>query len=788
MLDSLAEAYNDGTLAEDDVEGIAALASAMAELEYWQDANDMFTAATKLDPSRVETQTEWARLFLEKYDPGHAEECLRDALKANPNHAEAHYLMAKVRMEQGFNFVKASEELEAALATNPNLVEAYAFDATMDVRDRLWEDAHDLLDKALAIDPTNPYALSVRAATYYVADDRRGWEKSLAALRRENQRYTGHIKVVSTLLEWEHRYSEIVELNREALQTSSSYWPAHSVIGINLLRQGEEDEGLSELRESWNHDRFNVMAFNMLELYDDVLTKEYGFVERGPITYRFHKNDQKILERYLPELLSKGYSEMSRRYGIRPKGTKVEVFASEDHFARRSVGLPRVGVQGICFGKVVVAGGPRATPVNYGQVLWHELGHVFTIELSKSRVPRWLTEGLSVHEESLGSSHWVRKNDGELYRWIKSGRMPEISSLNTAFSRARSGAEISLAYYGSAKLTEFIKQRYGWPRIIKMLRQYSTGKRTPDVVKRSLGVAPEELDREFREHILKQLAHYDDNFQVDYRWHYDMAAIRKSVEAQPNDAAVLGKAAVAAMASRDRAAAEGLANKAITIDPAQPHARHVLCDIAAATGNFAKAQEHFAALQAKGIDGFGLRLDLAAGAQKTGDLAKAKLHLQKAVAIDPQQMEPHIHLAKIFLKEGNENAAIAALRSAADLDQHDRGLYRDLVARLAKRESWDLVREYGERSLWNDPLHAPLHVNLATAYDKAGKTSKAVFELQSALLCEPKNAANIHVQLGGLFLKLGQRGKARQQAQKALEITPANAGAQELLQKLSGGR
>lgn len=788
VLDGLAEAYNSGSLPGDDPAALTALAVAMAELEYWHDANDMFTKATKLDRTRVETQTEWARLFLEKYDAGHAEECLRDALKANPNHPGAHLLMAKVRMRQGFDFVQAGRELDQALAINPNLTGAYAFRATLDVRDRLWEEAHEELEKALSIDPSDPYALSVKAATYYVADESRDYEKAVAKLRGQNRRFTGHYEVLTDLLEWEHRYEEIVELNREALQINPGYWPAHAAIGINLLRQGEEEEGLRELRASWDQDSFNVLVYNMLNLYEDVLTKEYSFTERGPITYRFHRNDQKVLERYLPELLSRGYREMCKRYGIRPRGTVVEVFATEDHFARRSVGLPRIGVQGVCFGKVVVAGGPRATPVNYGQVLWHELGHVFTIQLSRSRVPRWFTEGLSVHEEGLGSPHWGRDDDAAFYRWIKADRMPPVASLNTAFSRARSRAEFGLAYYGSAQLTEFIKTRYGWPRVIRMLHLYGQGKRTHAVVRQALGVSPDELDREFRQHTLKSLDHYAKNFQVDYDWYYDLEDIEKRVKARPNDAALLGEAAVAALAHRQVQAAQGLASKALKLDPAQPRARHVLCDIAAATGRFDEAREHFAALKAQGLDGYGLRLNLAAGAKKAGDLDAAITHLKRAAALDPQQIEPHAHLAKIYAAAGRDAEALAELRRAADLNQHDAGLYRELLSRLAERDQWDLVRQYGEKSLWNDPFHAPLHLQLARAYSKTGDRREAVFEYESALLCEPEEPAAIHVELGRLYLEMGQRTKALAQARRALELDASHAEAQGLVEEITGGR
>lgn len=789
IYESLADAYNDGSMSESDPEALTSVASAVVALEYYRDGNETFHAAKKLDPGRVETQTEWATLFLEKYDPGHAEECLRDALKTNPNHAEAHLLMAKVRMHQGFNFVAATEEIEKALKTNPNLAEAHAFASTLDVRDRLWEKAHKRLDRALAIDPSHPYALGVRAATYYIADDNRRFAETVAKLRARDRRYNGHIAVLTDLLEWEHRYEEIVAINRQALSDDASYWPAHAAIGINLLRQGDETEGLRELNESFDRDRYNILVYNMLKLYDNVLSKEYNFIKRGPIDYRFHTRDQKVLERYLPSLLSKAYADMSKRYGLRPAKTKVEIFVEEDHFARRSVGLPRVGVQGICFGKVIVAGGPRVAPVNYGQVLWHELGHVFTIQLSKSRVPRWFTEGLSVHEESLGSPFWVRDDDASLYRWVKAGRMPGVDSLNTAFSRAKSGLEINLAYYGSAKLVEHIKGRYGWPKVLQMLRFFGKGKRTGEVIQQVLKVSPAELDRQFRADLLKNLSRYDKNFEVDYGWYYDFEAIVKAAKASPNDATLLGRAAVAALANRDKGAAQGFAAKAIKIDPAQPEARHVLSDIAAATGNFKASQEHARALQAKGIDGYGLRMNLAEGARKSGDMAKAIAHYKAAVKLDPQQIEPHAHLAKIHLDAKRETEAIAELRKAADLTPHDRSLYEELVGRLVKRGDWKLVVQYGERNLWNDPFNHALHLSLAKAYEKTRNAKKAAFEYRSAVLCEPEDLSAVHLEAARFYKRSGKRKAASDEARRAVEAgTKGAVAAKRFLEELNQGR
>ena len=79
----------------------------------------------------------------------------------------------------------------------------------------------------------------------------------------------------------------------------------------------------------------------------------------------------------------------------------VEMYESRDHFSVRTSGLPNIGIQGVCFGHVVAAMSPASEPFNWGNVLWHELGHVFAIQLSKNHVPRWFTEGLSEYETMI---------------------------------------------------------------------------------------------------------------------------------------------------------------------------------------------------------------------------------------------------------------------------------------------------------------------------------------------------------------------------------------------------
>jgi hypothetical protein len=105
-----------------------------------------------------------------------------------------------------------------------------------------------------------------------------------------------------------------------------------------------------------------------------------------------HKDERRSLAPYLIPLLHEAYESMAKRYGLRPEGPLfIELYASERDFAVRTSGLPRLGLQGVCFGNTVTALSPRGAEVNWGQIVWHELSHVFHVARSRRCRMTWIT-------------------------------------------------------------------------------------------------------------------------------------------------------------------------------------------------------------------------------------------------------------------------------------------------------------------------------------------------------------------------------------------------------------
>src|SRR5207249_2162170 len=114
-------------------------------------------------------------------------------------------------------------------------------------------------------------------------------------------------------------------------------------------------------------------------------------------------------------LLDRAWGELSARYEVKlDSKILVEVFPNLNDFSVRAVAHRFIPASGVTFARVVAIASPAAFPPDFhgwGRVLWHELAHVATLERSSYRVPRWLTEGISVFEESKGHRAWVREWD-----------------------------------------------------------------------------------------------------------------------------------------------------------------------------------------------------------------------------------------------------------------------------------------------------------------------------------------------------------------------------------------
>jgi tetratricopeptide (TPR) repeat protein len=727
--------YNAGKIRPRDAHGLWAVAEAAFLLGAFKDANDAFGKAVAAAPQNLEIELAWSELFLEKHDLTNAALGLKRILDRRPDHARALERMARVRLEQGAPFSEVEQLLARALAKDPQLAPAFTSQAGMQLRDGDLPQADMTLDRALAINPRDTEALSVRAAVRFVAGDVPGFERAVQAGLAVNPRFSGLYSIVADYAEWEHRYPELVELAEAALRIDPQDARAHATRGLNLLRVGREAEGREALRQAWQRDRYNVLVFNTLNLYDDVIDKDYESFAAAPFMLRMRRDERALLEPYAVPLLRKAHASMARRYAIEPQApTFIELYATEQDFAVRTSGLPQLGVQGVCFGRVLTALSPRGGEFNWGQILWHELAHVFHIALAKGRVPRWFTEGLAEYETEQARPEWKREDDRVLWDALNKGSFPPLSRLNHAFTHARGGEALMVAYYGSARVLSFLVQRFGFAAIARMLALWGEGVPTEQVFTRALNTDLDQLDREFRAAELARLTpRYAQDFRVDVADYEDLAKLRAQAAAPGAGHAERAALALGLATAGEDAKATTLAREVLAQSADQPLALFALSHVALKQGALPEAIAQLSAILALGRDGYQLRMLLARSQRAAGDPALGLLQLDAAARLDPDRPEAYALMAELSAQIGDTARRERALERWSFLEQHTRAPLLPYLRLLEQRGDYATLRVRAEAGLYLDPEQSELHRLLALALLHGGQAAAARVEVERAV-------------------------------------------------------
>ena len=96
--------------------------------------------------------------------------------------------------------------------------------------------------------------------------------------------------------------------------------------------------------------------------------------------------------------------------------------------------------------------------------------------MSKQRIPRWLTEGISVYEEGRQRPEWGRDMEVTFARAMDKGKVLKLQDLNAGFTRPDT---ISLAYYEASLLVEHIVATRGQPALNALVRVLRRRASTP---------------------------------------------------------------------------------------------------------------------------------------------------------------------------------------------------------------------------------------------------------------------------------------------------------------------
>lgn len=786
LFETFFDDWNQNKIGEKDAEALLYVAQAARYRAAFQEANDVFREAVGVAPTLLEANLEWGFMGLEKYAVGLAEQSFDEVLKIDPNHPDAHSGMALVKLEQSYDLAAAFDHLGKSLASNPRHVPALLVRASLEIDQNQWDAAKATLAEVFAVNAMSFEGRALLATVHWLRDDQKAYEAERKRVLTANPGYAEFYHIVARSAVREHRYREAIALEEQAVELDPKYHEAMQALGTGYLRLGDEKRGLEWMRKAWQGDEYNVRTYNTLELFENEIPKHYGFAQGKYFKFRYPNDEKEILRRYIEPLLDRAFEDMAGRYGFRPDTPLViELFHDPQHYSVRTVGLPNLGALGVCFGQVITAMSPSVGEINWGMVLWHELAHVFAIQMSNSRVPRWYTEGLSEYETLRARPEWRRENDADLWATVADGTLPSVATLNYSFMKP-SMQEVMVAYYQSAVTIEYIVETHGFDKVLKGLELFGQGKETPEVIEAITGQSVAAFDAAFLGYLRQRLAPYRKSFRVPTEGYDDVARLSAAAAAAPGDARAQAALALGHFYDGNALGALAAANKALSIDGRNHLALYVSAEVALRQRELDGAAKRYRELVKAGGDSFDVRGRLGMIARMKGDIAEAEKQLCAAKALDPERSYPYMELAEIYKAAGRMDEALAELETYVMIEQMQYAPLRELTDAYVERGRWDKARTYGEMALMINPMDAELLLALGRAYLETGAHAQALFTFDSALLAKPqlRRPALAHLGRARALEAQKQRRQAKTALREALALEPENAEGLELRQEI----
>ncbi|MEO7966046.1 MAG: tetratricopeptide repeat protein, partial [Gemmatimonadaceae bacterium] len=474
--------------------------------QMYKDALRAFDEAIAVDSNDLEPRVELGTLFLDKFNSVEARKSFDEVLKRNPHHPRALLGMARVRYFDGQG--DASELVRQSLAVNPADANARAFSALLLLDVERYADAASEAIRGLTADTTSPAPLVALAAARFLSGDTANFQRALARAHTRLEGAADAEIVLADVAARNRLYRQAADFAAQGVARDPRAARALALLGINQLRIGRIAEGKGNLDRAFAADPYDVWAKNTLDLLDTF--KDYAELSTPRFVIAAEKKDAALLELYVGPLAEEAFDSLTARYAFKPQTpVRVELFRSHADFSVRTVGLAGLGALGVSFGNVVAMDSPAARKVgefNWGSTLWHELAHTFTLGLSGNKVPRWVSEGLSVYEERRARKGWGSDITPSFVAAFKGKLLRPPSQMNDGFMRPRFPEEVILSYYQASLVCEMIEREKGIAGIRALLAAYGRGATTERGVKEVLGYDLATFDSRFDAFVRQRFA------------------------------------------------------------------------------------------------------------------------------------------------------------------------------------------------------------------------------------------------------------------------------------------
>jgi tetratricopeptide (TPR) repeat protein len=685
--------------------------------------DQFYDVVTKQAPDFLEAYFATAEMALDKEDYALASETLRKAPKAAAVDPRFHCLMARALAND--DRPGAAKELTEALKINPKHVDSLLLVADELIDRESYPEADKALKQAFEVNPREPRAFAYQAVLAHLRNDSAG---ETAARKKALERWEANPEVdhlIGRKLSQKYRFAEGSERQKQALLLDSEYQPAKLQLCQDLLRLGEEADGWKIAAEIFSKDGYNVVAYNLVTLRDRLA----GFrtLEGEGFIVRMESREADLYGSRVLALLKRARETLVKKYGVALKEPViVEVFPQQKEFAVRTFGLPGAeGLLGVCFGRVVTARSPASQadhPSNWEAVLWHEFCHVVTLGKTRNKMPRWLSEGISVYEEGQEDRTWATAFDPRYRVLILSDGLKPLSSLSSAFLTAKTPLDVQFAYFESALAVEFLIEQFGLPTLKGLLDDLGAGTALNQALPIRTKKTLDQIDGEF------------------------------------------------ARFARERA--ESVAPGATWEEPDLP----VDADSSVVKAWLDKHPKSF-----WGLKRFGASLVV----EGKWAQAKDVLERLKAIYpeyVGPENA--YLLLAMVYKRLPDPVAERKILEELAMRDGDANPAYLRLMEVADSAGDWRSLSENARRSLAVNPLIPAPFRGLAHASERLGAREDAIAAYRALAILDDTDPAGVRYHLASLLRQAGKPQEARREVLKSLEQAPRFREAHQLLLEL----
>lgn len=763
-------------------------------------SNTVLDFAVSKDKANAEALVVWGQCYLEKYVFPAAKGCFEDALKINPNLGEAHLGLSIVTISSGDprGMAQAVAGLARALTLNPALLEGYAFQAGQAMDDENYAEARTILDRGLQINPNSSLLRAPLAAIALIQDNDAAFRAECQKVLAVNPRCASLYLHIAEAVTRKLRFEDAQKYYELAVQTDPHAWDAFIALGMNYGRTGNHAKAREYLEKAFARDPFHLWTKNTLDLLDG-LRDEFTPVETPHFRIYLNTKELPLLRHAVTSLHEEAWATMSKRYGFEPRVPVIaEMYPKHADFSVATAGMPGLGALGACFGPRVTLLSPKAKETmgvfNWGSVVWHELGHVFALQLSKGRVPRWFTEGLSTYEESLGRPDWGRELEHSIFQAYHTKQLPTVEQI--AGGQAGPNQLLSLYEEGSL-ICRYIDEEYGFDAIVSMLKLWGEGKSTEQVFSGALERSLTDFSGDFSEWLKAWVAEIKARPPVDPR---QEATLRTRIAGNPEDAAALGALARICVEKDLLSEAKDFASRAIEQDAKSIDGHVALAMVHYKNRRWERAGDEMRLAIEAGADEYGLHYRLGEILRRQGDLEGAIAEFQSAkacfarfVGSGKKEDNPYIQMAQIYEERGDTDRQIEQLSQYCAIDHDDVKRHLALAKLLRAKGEWEKVRELCRAVLFVEPKDILVHQYLTEAAFHLKDPAERRREAEATILLledvnkegkADKFLADFHCEAAEACFDLGDRENALQHANAAFQFVPDSERANAILERM----